>query len=177
MSFNEAARAHQSRLAADLSINPTTDQRLAVVKAFKAIGSQIEAEQQCDDFCLDAVTKLTSQVMRGAKANPNSYDDPEAFIAGLFSFAFADFLTQKIGGHFEVVASVAALCVISRPNNSGRAAGFVDEVANAFNGAESASMINTSAQNLDALLRNPNGQAFERLVILFQLCTEHVSRR
>ncbi|MGE0061433.1 MAG: hypothetical protein AB7T86_05070 [Xanthobacteraceae bacterium] len=162
MKDEEPQRSHQ-----------TPKEKLSVSLA--ALGITVDPDQEDNQFCIAATMKMTRLVMENAGANPASFDDIDAFIAGLFSFTIADVVTRQIGGTFEIVSSVAAGFVTSVRDDPERQGLFVRELIEAFNGRASASTVTAIGRTTISLLNEPTDKELARLAGLFELSRKHAA--
>ena len=156
----------------NLEIGPAGDK---IEKEVAALGFVPPAANDDTKFCSDAAILFIRAVMDRVGAKPRSYEDMDAFIGGLFAFAFADCLTRRIGGNFEVAAAVAAPRVVSASVDPRTQGDFVRELIHAFNGEGCQPVLRVMHQNLNALIRNPNSEAMDRLVGLFESSRQHAA--
>ena len=77
-----------------------TDARQSVLAALAALGINYEPESGDTEFCIAAANHFLRTVMLRAGAAPKSFNDHDAFVGGLFGFAFANLLTGIVGGQF-----------------------------------------------------------------------------
>ena len=165
----------KSGLSKDLGMKLVGEPMSAVAQALRLVGIVPDGAKNNNDYCVDAAVKLVKAIAERVGVRPSSYTEMDAYIAGMYAFGFTNFLTFTIGGDFEYAAPIAAISVVkipigilADPSESGRRAGeFASKLIDAFNNREASSTFQAIAQNLDALVRNPHGKAFERLVELF----------
>lgn len=170
--------AGMQMMLSSASASATPDKRSVkhdAAAALETIGINIDPVQEDDQFCIEAVSELISIIMARAGARPVSFDDTDAFIAGLFSFAISDLMTQKVGGTFEIVSAVVAGHVLPGLHDPQRQGEFVSEIIKAFNGRASASTVMAVGRAADGFLRDPSGPGLGRVIQLFELSRKHVA--
>ena len=174
--FAQGMQMMLSSMNDDPAPSPGETPKEKAAAALASLGIGLDANEDDDNqFCIKATMGLTRLVMERAGAKPRSFDDTDAFIGGLFAFTIADVVTQRLGGTFEIVSSVAAGFVVPVRNDPERMGSFVREIISAFNGRASASTVIAIGQTADALLKDPSDQRLARLVDLFNRSRQRVA--
>jgi hypothetical protein len=157
------------------AISPRTTPKETLAATLAQFGINADPKEDDDAFCVAATTGLTRLIMTKAGAKPKSLADNDAFLGGLFAFTLADLLTQRFGGTFEIVSSVAASGVTSTLDGPEQYGAFVHELVQAFNSRGSAKTIMSIGQNAAAWLDSPAGGGLDHLAQLFKTARSHVA--
>jgi len=157
--------------------------RERVLAALNTVGVESDTEADDDQFCISAAVGIARAVMDKVGTKPQTYDHDDAFVGGLFVSVAVDYLTQKIGGTFELVGVVAVPLLIkpSMPSNPTKAdiekvseqmAEFTTQILTAHN--KSPRTGRSIGDNLSRWLEDPSELHFLRLVGIFQAAQKRV---
>lgn len=135
----------------------------AVVKRATA---DLDDDDDDDDLDLDDLEDLD--------LDGDDDKDDDRFLAGLFAFVYANYFSLLLAGQFEMAAPIAVLHTL-RPGHFEK---WFNPVLNYYNqaSASNSNEILAIGKSCEHWYKEPTAENFDKIVKLFKICREHVSK-
>jgi hypothetical protein len=142
-------------------------------QAIATIDSQPLYGKDATERAASAAAVLTKAIVAETGVAINNDDD--LFVAGIFSFVFADYFAMLLTGQFETASSLAVLMLIG-PEEFHRGFSTLQEDYNRMIQSKPG-VIEAIGKSCETWFKSPTPENFQQLTGLFKLLRDHVAQK